>query len=417
LAIIDKIQKKKLWVASAILVAILAFGYFFSGPKDDSQNYSWDLVSQGEVRETITASGQVRAQRQSNIGTSTAGEIKEIHVKDGQFVQAGDLLVTIDNVRVSAQLEAIRKDAQRLKNQSERTGELFKKTEILYRQGLVSEEEYRNQKNNAEATALSYQASLKNIESAQDTVNKAILRAPFSGRITGLKAEKGDTAIPGMSNIAGALLMVISDMSHMQAEIMVNENEVVRIKVNQKAQVTIESLPGIVFQGIVEEVATGSEVNLTQGNLYKVKIGLEGSPDQLNQLRPGMSTRATILVASAPSVIRVPLQAVQERFGSPEEAQNMGLLSPTPKAIVMVYRDGRAYETPVVTGIFSTKFYEVKSGLALGDKVITGPSKKLKELKDRSKATLRRKSDSQIAEAMSTKDGKESPGFQIKVGN
>lgn len=416
MAIFDT-KRKKITITSVTLLILLILGYFLSGPKDDSQNYSWDLVSQGEVRETITASGQVRAQRQSNIGTSTAGEIKEIHVKDGQFVQAGDLLLTIDNVRVSAQLEAIRKDAQRLKNQSERTGELFRKTEILYRQGLVSEEDYRNQKNNAEATSLSYQAALKNIESAQDTVNKAILRAPFSGRITGLKAEKGDTAIPGMSNIAGALLMVISDMSHMQAEIMVNENEVVRIKVNQTAQVTIESLPGVVFQGTVEEVATGSEVNLTQGNLYKVKIGLKGSPEQLNQLRPGMSTRATILTAASPNAIRIPLQAVQERFGTPEEAQKMGLLAPAPKSVVMVYRDGRTYETPIVTGIFSTKFYEVKSGLTLGDKVITGPSKKLKELKDGSKATLRRKSDSQIAESMNKKGVQEGPGFQIKIGN
>lgn len=115
----------------------------------------------------------------------------------------------------------------------------------------------------------------------------------------------------------------------MQAEIMVNENEVVRINVNQTAQVTIESLPGIVFQGIVEEVATGSEANLSQGNLYKVKIGLEGSPEQLNQLRPGMSTRATILAAAAPNVIRVPLQAVQERFEAPRKPKNGATLSHT----------------------------------------------------------------------------------------
>lgn len=400
-------QKKKIWAISGAVLIILILGYTVAKPKDDSQNYSWELVDEGEVRETITASGQVRAQRQSNIGTSTAGEIKEIHVKDGEFVQAGDLLMTIDNVRVSAQLEAIRKDAQRLKNQAERTGELFKKTEVLYRQGLVSEEEYRNQRNNAEATSLSYQAAQKNIESAQDSVNKAILRAPFAGRITGLKAEKGDTAIPGMSNIAGALLMVIADMSQMQAEIMVNESEVVRVKVGQTAQVTIESLPGVVFQGLVEEVATGSEINLTQGNLYKVKIDLQGDQEQLNQLRPGMSARATILAASIPNSMRIPLQAVQERFGSVEEAQKAGLLVPTPKSVVMVHRDGRAYETPIMTGIFSTKFFEVKSGLSKGDKVITGPSKKLKELKDRSKVTLRRKSDTQLMESLKSNDKKE----------
>lgn len=389
-------RKQQAVIAAAVIVVLLIIGRFF-GKTDDSANYSWDRVTQGTIRETITASGDVRAKTQSNIGTSTAGEIKAIYVKDGQYVNAGDLLMVIDNVRVSAQLESVKKDSERLKNQSERLALSFSRAENLFKEGLMSDEEFRNQRNNRDAALLSYQASVKNIESAQDTVNKAILRAPISGRVTGLRAEKGETAIPGMSNVAGALLMVISDMSHMQAEIKVNESEVVRIKVGQAAQVNIESFPGLVFQGTVEEVATGTESNQAQGNLYKVKIGLEAAAKDIEQLRPGMSARATILTSEIKDTLQVPLQAVIERFGTMEEAQKMGFLSPQPKYVVMAYEKGRAVEKPITTGISSSKFYEIKSGLTLGMQVITGPSKKLKDLKDKAKVALRKKSDEENA--------------------
>jgi HlyD family secretion protein len=408
---------KLLLGGGAALALVVALGLAFGGAKDEDSAFSWDAVGRGDIRETIQASGEIRAKTQINIGTSVAGEIKTIHVKDGQNVAAGDLLVTIDQERLKqtmaqaqAGLEAARQDATRLEASMRRSVDSFPRYEALRRDGLMSDEDFRQQKLAKESAVLSYNAaranaaqSEANLKAMQDGLSKATLRAPITGRVTSLKAEKGETAIPGMSNLPGATLMIISDMSEMQAEIKVNESEVVRTKVGQTAQVTVESLPGRVFQGSVIEVATGTEKTGTDANLYKVKVVLQGAREDLDLLRPGMSARAVILTREVKGVLRVPLQAVLEREGSLEEAQKRGLLAPTPRNITMAFKDGKAQERTVQVGIANTQFFELKEGLAEGDKVLTGPIRKLKELKDKASVKLRTRSDSELAK---TKDAK-----------
>ena len=399
------------------LVLLLILGIAFGGAKDEDSAYSWDAVGRGDIRETISASGEIRAKTQINIGTSVAGEIKAIHVKDGQDVKAGDLLVTIDHERLKqaqaqaqGALDAAQQDASRLDAAMRRSVESFPRYESLRQQGLMSDEDFRQQKLAKESAVLSYNSAKANVAQSEaslrgmrDGLSKATLRAPITGRVTSLKAEKGETAIPGMSNLPGATLMIISDMSQMQAEIKVNESEVVRTKVGQTAQVTVESLPGKVFQGSVIEVATGTEKTGTDANLYKVKVLLTGQRTDLDNLRPGMSARAVILTQEVKGVLRVPLQAVLEREGSLDDAQKQGLLAPMARNIVLVFKDGKAIERPVQVGIANTQFFELKEGLGEGDKVITGPIRKLKELKDKAPAKLRARSDSELAKPKESK--------------
>jgi HlyD family secretion protein len=411
-------RKTKLFFGGATaLVVLLILGIAFGGSKDEDSAFSWDALTKGDIRETISASGEVRAKTQINIGTSVAGEIKAIHVKDGQDVKVGDLLVTIDQERLrqamaqaQGALDAVRQDASRLEATMRRSVDSFPRYESLRQQGLMSDEDFRQQKLLKESAVLSYSAARANVAQSEanlramrDGLSKATLRAPITGRVTSLKAEKGETAIPGMSNLPGATLMIISDMSEMQAEIKVNESEVVRTKVGQTAQVMVESLPGKVFQGSVIEVATGTEKTGTDANLYKVKVLLSGQRTDLDNLRPGMSARAVILTHEAKGVLRVPLQAVLEREGSLEEAQKQGLLAPATRNIVMLFKGGKAEERTVQVGIANTQYFEVKEGLSEGDKVLTGPIRKLKDLKDRAPVTLRKRSDSDLVKAKDTK--------------
>jgi len=399
--------------AGAALVVLIALGAAFGRSGDESDTYSWDVITKGDIRETITASGEIQARTKISIGTSVMGEIKALHVKDGQDVKAGDPLVTIDQERLKqgllqaqAALEGVRQDAGRLKAAKTRAEENFTRMESLFKQGLISDEEYRQARLNRETSALSFQSaeanvqqSVANLASMRDSLSKSELRAPISGRVTGLKALKGETAIPGMSNLPGATLMVISDMSEIIAEIKVNESEVVRTRVGQAAQVMVESFPGRVFPGKVYEVATASEKIGQDANMYLVKVALDMSSQDVTSLRPGMSARAVVLTNEAKGVLRVPLQAVLEREGTLEEAQKKGLLSPEGRNIAFVVKEGRAAERTVRTGIANTQFLEVKDGLQEGEKVLTGPVRKLKEMKEKATVKLRAKSDQEMEEA------------------
>ena len=402
------------------LAALVGLGVAFR-PADETERYSWDTVSRGDIRETISASGEIRARTQINIGTTVAGEILRRHVEDGQDVKAGDLLVTIDWVRVRQQLEqaeagfqAAQKDHERLEAARDKAQQTFARMESLFKQGLLSDEEFRQAKLNRDSAVLSSQSAKANVEQARanaasmrDIVTKTELRAPISGRVTGLKAERGEMAIPGMTNLPGATLMVISDMAEIMAEIKVNESEVVRLRPGQSAQVTVESLPGKVFQGKVFEVASASERTGQDANMYKVKVALDMSNPEVAQFRPGMNARAVVLTSEARGVLRVPLQSVLEREGTLEEAQKKGLLAADSRSVVFLFKDGKAQERTVKVGIANTQFFDLKEGLAEGDRVLTGPVRKLKELKDRASVQLRKKSDSQLEEeARRKKEGK-----------
>ena len=400
------------------LAVLIGLGIAFR-PTDEADRFAWDAASKGDIRETISASGEIRAKIQINIGTTVAGEILKRHVEDGQNVKAGDLLVTIDSARLRQQLDqaeaaqlAATKDEERLRAGRDKAEQTFQRMESLFKQGLLSDEEYRQSKLNRDSAILSAQAAKANVEQARanaasmrDYVVKSELRAPISGRVTGLKAERGEMAIPGMTNLPGATLMVISDMAEVMAEIKVSESEVVRLKPGQNAQVTVESLPGKVIQGKVFEVASASERTGQDANMYRVKVALDMANPEVAQFRPGMNARAVILTQEVKGALRVPLQSVLEREGTAEEAQKKGLLSAESRSIVFLVKGGKAEERTVKVGVANTQYFEVKDGLAQGDRILTGPVRKLKELKDQAAIQLKRKSDTQIEEEVRRKKG------------
>ncbi|HEU4950622.1 MAG TPA: efflux RND transporter periplasmic adaptor subunit [Holophagaceae bacterium] len=392
------------------LVVLLAAVFGRAG--DDSARFSWDTVSRGDIREVISASGEIQAKTRINIGTTLAGEIKAIPVKDGQDVRKGDVLVVLDRVRIGqavaqarAALEGARQEEARLKAARDTAESTWRRQDALHAQGLISEEAWRQAKLAKESADLSWQGAQAQVAQAaaglgqaQDSLDKGELRAPIDGKVTSLKAEMGEMAIPGQSNLPGATLMIISDMHEVMAEVKVNESEVVRLHPGQIAQVAVDSLPGRVFNGTVYEVATGSEGGTGQdANMYLVKVALDMKGQDVALLRPGMSARAVILSREVKGVLRVPLEAVLEKDLSPEEAAKRGLLLAPTRNVVMVVKGGRAEEREVQLGIASTEAFEVKSGLSEGDKVITGPLRKLRELKDSGTVELRDKSDSQLA--------------------
>ena len=400
------------WIAiigGVVLIAGMAAAFGRTG--DDSDKFSWDTLSRGDIREVISASGEIQAKTRINIGTTIGGEIKSIPVKDGQDVKKGDVLVTLDRVRLSqavaqarAALEGAERDQARLKAAKETAESTFKRQDSLRQQGLISDEAWRQAKLAKDSAELSYQASQTqvaqmsaNLGQVQDTLDKGELRAPIDGKVTSLKAEMGEMAIPGQSNLPGATLMIISDMHELMAEVKVNESEVVRLHPGQEAQVAVDSLPGRVFDGKVYEVATGNEGGVGQdANMYLVKVAIDMSGADIGLLRPGMSARAVILSRKVEGALRVPLQAVLEKDMSPEDAAKKGLLVAPTRNVVMVVKNGRAEEREVQLGIADTQNFELKGGLAEGDKVLTGPLRKLRELKDRAPVELKEKSDSQI---------------------
>jgi HlyD family secretion protein len=394
---------------AAFLLLLLLVGALFGAKDDEADTLTWDRVSRGKIRETVSVIGEIQPRKRVHIGTSIAAEIKRICVSDGQMVKAGDLLVVLDNVRVLQQLaqgqaflEASVQEANRLEMVLAKSRDTFQRQQSLHREGLVAEEDFRLAKlslDSAEIMVKSAKANVlqnkANVGVMQDGVGKCEIRAPIHGRVTGLKAEQGEIAIPGTSNLPGATLMIVSDMSELVCEVNISEGEVVRVKLAQQANVTVDSFPGKNFTGKVIERSTMSERSGSSANLYRVKILLDQNKEGVSSLLPGMSARCTILTNEAPDTLRVPLQAVIEREESEESAERKGSFIPEKRLVVMRLRGKRAEEVSVVTGLANTQYIQIKEGLKEGDGIVTGPLRKLKALKKMSSVKLRANPESE----------------------
>jgi HlyD family secretion protein len=329
-----------------------------------------------------------------NVGTTVTAEIKAIHVKDGQTVKAGDLLVTLDQERfrqdlnrAELSLRMARQDQDNAEATFRKQLGTFQRQQALHDQGLISLDQFQEvklAKDNADITLQRAKVAVQQAQSqvalAQDALEKTELRAPMAGRITGLKAEKGETAIAGQTNIASAVLMVISDMSELLAECKISELEVAKLREGQPAEVQVDAIPGMVFQGRVVNVATSSDrtpgLNMNsnqEAQNYKVRVRLAGKAGDLDRLRPGMSARVAVLANEVRQVVAVPLQAVLERE---DRSSGLGLMART-RNVVYVVKDGAAEERVLRLGVSTRRAAEVLEGLKEGEEIINGPPKGL----------------------------------------
>jgi len=388
---VNRMRRRNKWILWSALGLVVVGGAGWVGLANRKEDvvYTVDTVTRQDLRDKIEANGQIQALHRVNVGSQVTAEIKEIHVKDGQKVNAGDLLVTLDQEKYrqdmnNAQLalKAAQQDLQNAEATFQKQNLTFSRQESLYKQGLLSSEDFQTAKlgrNNADTAlqkaSVSVHQSEASLAIAQDALSKTIIRASMTGTVTGLKAEKGEMAIAGMTNLAGAVLMVISDLSEMLAEINVGELEVVKLKVGQPAEIQVDAIPGKVFQGIVLEVAsavdTGGSQQNSQNQNYRVRVRFEGSPDELKGFRPGMSARVAVLCSEIKSAVTVPLQAVQER----EMKSGALKLMSGSKSIVFVAKDGKAEERELKVGTITRRAVEVKGGVNEGELVITGPAK------------------------------------------
>jgi len=386
-----------IFIGAGVVGAVSSIGWISLGGRAAPAEFTVERAVRQVLRDSVAANGEIQAKTRANVGVQVTAAILEIHVKDGQWVKAGDLLVTLDQERYRQALNQAEmglrmasKDLEIAQATFTKQDQTFARQGKLHELGLLATEDFQGVKLARDTAATSLERARVAVLQAEaqaaiarDDLSKTVIRAPMAGQVTGLKAEKGETAIAGTTNLAGAVMMVISDVSEMMAEIRVGELDVVKVKLGQPAEVTVDALPGQIFPGRVGTVASstdrpaGSNAGSAQETQsYKVRILLEGTPERLAALRPGMSARIAVLTAEHKDVLTVPLAAIQDREA---KAGGLGLLTGS-RSIVFVVKDGRAEEREIGTGLSTRRAAEILTGLQDGETVITGPAKLLSTL-------------------------------------
>ena len=246
------------------------------------------------------------------------------------------------------------------------------------------------------------------LKHTKDVLRKTTYVAPIDGIVSYIAVRVGENVVPGIQNTEGSMLMTISDMSVVGAEVKVDETDITNVKDGDAADVTIDALPGKLFKGRVSQVGdeailrssglaatTQTTANTQEARDFKVVVTLESPPDGL---RPGLSASAKIQTAHKNAVLTIPIQALAVRTKADiEEAEkghggNVTLAASKPLATgnpeqkidvqgVFVVRGKKAEFVPVQTGITGVTDLEITSGLKDGDEIVIGSYKALRTLR------------------------------------
>ena len=355
------------------------------------------------VVETITANGKIQPEKEVKISPDVSGEIVDLTVKEGDQVEKGQLLIRIKpDIYISQRdrsLAAISSARARLAQSDAQftQAELsFKRTKQLFEEQTMSKSEYEQ----AEATysvakaevdaakfaVVSAEASLKE---ANENLTKTSIYAPMTGTVSMLLVELGER-VAGTGMMAGTEMLRVADLSRMEAQVQVNENDIVRVNLGDTALISVDAYLDKKFKGVVTEIANSAKttgVSADQVTNFDVKILvlpesykeiiMAGNP---NPFRPGMSATVDIQSETKAGIIAVPIQSVTTR------ADTTKVITQSDKDIrtIVFITDGKyALAKDVKTGIQDNNYIEIVSGIAEKDQVISAPfsaiSKKLSD--------------------------------------
>jgi HlyD family secretion protein len=456
-----------------VLIAVISGGVFASIKYNERGivGVQTGKAVKQDLTATVTASGEIKPKNYINLGTNTFGAapITDIMVKEGDHVRKGQVVATLESVQANADVvaqkaaidtaladsaaaesglrmmaDAIRTaqaTVARSKTELERTKLNLDRANELYKAKLIAKQDY-DQKQSEYDTAISALAEAQarvdqarsqeaqarqQLDSAQkriaqvraaltrysDVLQKYSVTAPINGIVTNLPVRVGETVVPGIQNSASSTIMTIADMSLITSEVKVDETDIVNVKLDQTAEITIDAMPGKTFKGHVVEIgntailrstglaASQSAVSSQEAKDFKVVIAIDDPPDEI---RPGLSCTSKIVTATRQHVLTIPIQALTVRqrgelepLNKAKTAQAAYKAEMSEKAKkeelqgVFIVQNGKAEFKKVETGITGATDIEVLTGLNEGDQIVTGTYKVIRTLRNSAKVKVENK--------------------------
>lgn len=372
---------KKILILGAIILCVLGLVTYkhLSGNKGQV-TVEAATVSQGVLSDTILASGNLVFKSQIQIRSEVTGTVQDVLVEEGQHVQQGEVLMRLDPTAFNADVESYQAavDARRIEIQRTRAVEddlqrQVKRNRSLLTQKLVQQETVDALQSQLDIARINTQAAQAQLEQAQaalilakDRLRKTLFVAAMDGLLASVDIKTGETVIAGTTNIVGSDLMVLADPSAILAELRVDEADIARVALGQKAEIFAAALPKTPISGEVISIGTSAKrLSSGEGLAFRVKVLL--APGE-HQLYPGMSCRAEIITSQGDATLNVPVAAIQEEQGK--------------SFVWRVDDNNKLNKVWVTTGMATDIQQAVLSGLQDVHKVVVGPSRLFSQLEE-----------------------------------
>lgn len=413
---------RKHWIAIGVVVVVVVLVLINLKAKGGKElPVQVEEVSRKDLEMIISASGSIKPKRQIDISASSIGKVTKVAVKEGDYVDQGQFLIQIDPIqlettvdRLVAAVESAKAGERQAKYQLNQYESDLERAERLFKQGYLTDKEVKDAMtardvgvSNLEAAGQLVRQQEAQLSSARHNLKQVTIDAEMAGIVTRLNVEEGEIAIMGTLNNPGTILMTVADLSTIEAEVEVDETEVVSIETGQSAKVTLDAFPDTSYAGIVTEVGNSpilsSSVSGQQGVDFKVVITIT---DTIPNVRPGLSADSEIIAARAENALAIPIQSLTVRQkkdlkGAAAQSDSSSTDSTAVKDEkadeeiegVFVVVDGKAEFRQIKIGVAGQTHFEVISGLEEGDKVVSGNFRAIRDLKDGQRVKITTKAE------------------------
>ena len=389
---------KKKWIvigAAALVVVVGSVGAVsMKGRGQKAPEVQTGKVSRQKIVQKVSGTGKIQPKTQVKISADVSARINKLAVVEGQNVQKGQLLIELDRERYLAMVESgeanvrsATSQATLVKQNMMQAEREFNRTKEMMNQKLTSQSIYDAAEAAYQVEVARYASANEQAEQARaalkqarDDLSKTTIYSPMAGTVTDLNKEQGEIAIG--SQFQPDVILVVADLSEMEAQVNVDENDIVQIGIGQEAEITVDALPDQVLKGKVSEIANSANASAAgtaeQKTEFEIKIAISEPPQTL---RPGMTATADVFTKTNENALSVPIACVAVRTVDQlaKKGEDVKKAEETYKAdkdgfveIVFVIDAGKAVAHPVKTGIQSDELIEIIDGLKEGEEVVTG---------------------------------------------
>ena len=371
--------------------------------KEATVKVAIEKVKINPIVEAVTANGKIQPEKEVKLSPDVSGEIVELHVKEGDFVEKGVLLFKIKpeiyisaRERAAATLNSTQARMAQAEAQLLQAELAFNRNKTLFNENTISqsdfeqaESQYKVAKAEKESALYSVKSAEASLREANENLVKTTVYSPMTGTISSLSVELGERVI-GATMMTGTEVLRVADLNRMEVVVEVNENDIIRVKLGDTAKVEVDAYLDRDFKGVVTEIANSAKTTtLTSDQVtnFEVRILIlrESYDDLISEknpspFRPGMSASVDIYTSRKADILTVPIQAVTTRTDTTKTEE---IARENIRTLVFVSDGTRALARDVKTGIQDNVNIEILSGLTEGEDVIVQPfsaiSKKLSD--------------------------------------
>ena len=378
---------KNLLVILAIAATISASAYVVPNYfKSNGKTVDVATISRQVISPSILSSGFLAHEEEVMLSSEVIGKVDELMIEEGDSVNAGDLVLRVDDKNFLAGLEqseaSVRINTIDIERQELRISNLerqFARSSRLYEQDLIGEEEYESLRNQLDLARIDFSSSKERLTQAEaqldqvlDNLSKTKIISPIDGVVTSLDIKVGETAIASSTNIPGSSLMTIANPASIYTEVLVDEADIANIEIGQRAEIVAIAYPDQPMTGVVRFIANTAKIAPGRTGLsFVVKIDITDPGEVV--LRPGMSCRAEIFTQQEQSVAAVPIEAVIF------EEDRAELRS---EHFIFINDNGVARKTKVEIGLSDDEYQELISQVDSNIEIVVGPNREIRNLID-----------------------------------